>query len=228
MVSLFLPAAQGWAKLNKTNIPSASQLAASCHHRVLQPPPALGTRNRFSALRLLEWKQRGSFVPLPGARPNALHLYFQPQVAHFMPGFGRSTLLAVVLLGNAPGSDALLSEPKSNVTYFAWYELASVNLAKALQRNVSLTVGLTSPLPSKKETWAEVWVLFEPVEEQVFFSIRKVPEGQQVFLRPFVTAGSVTLFPFLLFACLNPKDLERSCFILNLCSVIWNKRAPWP
>lgn len=31
-------------------------------------------------------------------------------------------------------------------------------------------------------------------------------------------SGSVTLFPFLLFACLNPKDMERSCIILNLCS----------
>lgn len=49
-----------------------------------------------------------------------------------MPVFGRPTLLAVVLLRDAPGSDALLSEPKSNVIYFAWYEPALVNLTKAL------------------------------------------------------------------------------------------------
>lgn len=28
----------------------------------------------------------------------------------------------------------------------------------------------------------------------------------------------VTLFPLLFLACLNPKDMERSCIFLNLCS----------
>jgi len=50
-----------------------------------------------------------------------------------MPGFGRPTLLAVVLLGDAPGRDALLSETKSNVICFTWYELASINLTKAFR-----------------------------------------------------------------------------------------------